>query len=59
MNTDSVITLIGTLGFPIVMCGALCFYIYKVQTKLQEIINDNTKAIEKLVNQLERFMKTK
>ena len=59
MNTDSVITLIGTLGFPIVMCGALCFYIYKVQTKLQEIINDNTKAIEKLVNQIERLMKTK
>lgn len=57
MNTDSVITLIGTLGFPIVMCGALCFYIYKVQTKLQEIINDNTKAIEKLVNQIERLMK--
>lgn len=40
---------ISTVGFPIAMCGVLCYYIYKVQTKLIESINANTTAITKLI----------
>lgn len=57
MSIDSLATIIGMLGFPIVMCGALCFYIYKVQTKLQEIIQDNTRTMEKLVDRLDKMIK--
>ena len=58
MNIDSIAAIISMLGFPIVMCGALCFYIYKVQTKLQEIIQDNTKTMEKLVDRLDKMIKS-
>ena len=58
MSTDNLVTLIGTLGFPIVMCGALCFYIYKVQTKLQDIITENTKMLEKLIDRMDKVMKS-
>lgn len=59
MSIDNIAAIISMLGFPIVMCGALCFYIYKVQTKLQEIITDNTKALEKLIAQIDKVLKSK
>ena len=39
---NDVLTAISTVGFPAVMCGALCYYIYKVQTPLIEAINKNS-----------------
>lgn len=48
-----VLTAISTVGFPAVMCGALCYYIYKVQTPLVEAINKNSEAISKMASALE------
>ena len=52
--------LIGTLGFPIVMCGILCWYIYKKQgesdakiDKMTEALNNNTAVISKLIDRLD------
>lgn len=52
--------LIGTLGFPIVMCGILCWYIYKKQgesddkiDKVTEALNNNTAVISKLIDRLD------
>ena len=45
---------ISTVGFPIAMSCALCYYIYKVQTKLIESINSNTTAIFKLIETVEK-----
>ena len=52
--------LIGTLGFPIVMCGILCWYIYKKQSesdekidKMTEALNNNTAVISKLIGRLD------
>lgn len=59
MDINSIATIISMLGFPVVMCGALCFYIYKVQTRLQEIINDNTKMMEKLIDRIDKMIKSK
>lgn len=50
---NDVLTAISTVGFPTVMCGALCYYIYKVQTPLIEAINKNSEAISKMANALE------
>lgn len=58
MDINSIATIISMLGFPICMCGALCFYIYKVQTKLQEIITENTKMLEKLVDRVDKMVKS-
>lgn len=52
--------LIGTLGFPIVMCGILCWYIYNKQSesdakidKMTEALNNNTAVISKLIDRLD------
>lgn len=50
---NDVLTAISTVGFPTVMCGALCYYIYKVQTPLIEAINKNSEAISKMASALE------
>lgn len=50
---NDVLTAISTVGFPAVMCGALCYYIYKVQTPLIEAINKNSEAITKMAGALE------
>lgn len=50
---NDVLTAISTVGFPAVMCGALCYYIYKVQTPLIDAINNNSEAISKMANALE------
>ena len=44
---------ISTVGFPIVMCGVLCYYIFKTQTALISAINNNSLEIAKLVERME------
>ena len=41
--------IIASLGFPIAMCGALCFYIWKVQQPL-------TGAIVKLIDRVDQLL---
>lgn len=48
MDTNSLLQAVSTVGFPIVMCGCLMYYIYTTQTKTQEIITELTKAITEL-----------
>ena len=48
MDTTSLLQAVSTVGFPIVMCGCLMYYIYTAQTKPQEIITELTKAITEL-----------
>lgn len=57
---NEIITAITTVGFPIVMVLIVCWfvkYIYDTQnttiTRLTTVIEDNTKAIEKLIDQLQ------
>ena len=45
---NDIAQIIATLGFPIAMCGALCWYIYKVQQPL-------TGALLKLTERVDRF----
>lgn len=49
------VTIISSVGFPIAMCGALCWYVYKVQTKLTDIINANTSAIRELIQKIDNM----
>lgn len=45
---DHLITAISSVGFPIVMCGALGYYILKVEIKTQTAIANLTNAITEL-----------
>lgn len=55
MNPNTIIQIVSSLGFPIVMCGALFWYMvkqcemYKDTTEhLKDTIDENTKLLTKL-----------
>lgn len=59
MDANTIIQLVGSLGFPIVMCGALFWRMVKSDEqhkeemdKLSEALNNNTIAITKLSDNL-------
>lgn len=45
---NEVVKAISSVGFPIVMCGVLFWYIYKVESQLTEAINQLTQVITRL-----------
>ena len=60
-SASSIITAISTVGFPIVACGALFWYIQKENVsnrdkidKLSDTINANTAVMGKLLERLDR-----
>lgn len=60
MNYNDIVTLISTVGFPIVMCGALFWYVVKSNQghkeemdALKDALNANTLAITKLTDKLD------
>lgn len=61
MDANSIIQLIGSLGFPIVACGALFWRMIKSDeqhkeemAKMSEALNNNTSALVKLTEKLEK-----
>jgi hypothetical protein len=60
MDVNSIIQLVGSLGFPIVAAGALFWYVNKTDERHKEemdkvsaALNNNTIALTKLVEKLE------
>ena len=61
MDANTIIQLVGSLGFPIVACGALFWRMVKSDEqhkaemdKLSEAINNNTVALTKLSDKLDK-----
>lgn len=61
MDANTIIQLVGSLGFPIVMCCALFWRMVKSDEqhkaemdKLSEALNNNTIALTKLSDKLEK-----
>lgn len=59
MDANTLTTLISTLGFPIVCCGALFWYVNKQEKRhsdeiaeLRKTIENNTLAVTTLVSKL-------
>lgn len=59
MDENSIISLVGTLGFPIVMCGALFWYMIKQNEQhstesreMRDAINELKLAIVELTDRL-------
>lgn len=60
MTVNEIMGAISTVGFPIVMCGVLIWYMLRTESyhrqeteKYTEAINNNTLAITRLVDKLE------
>lgn len=45
---------IGTLGFPIVCCGVLFYFVNSTLKELRDIISKNTVAITTLIEKLDK-----
>lgn len=72
MDVNAIITMITTVGFPIVACGGMAWYVKyttdrnredmkeerlqhnEEMTKVTEALNNNTLAIQKLTDYIER-----
>ena len=61
MDANTIIQLVGSLGFPIIMCGALFWRMlisdeqHKTEMdKLSEALNNNTIALTKLSDKIEK-----
>lgn len=61
MDVNSLIQLVGSLGFPIVACGALFWLMVKSDeqhkeemNKMSEALNNNTSALVKLTERLDK-----
>lgn len=59
MTANDIITLISSVGFPIVCCGVLFWFMYKVNKqhsedmqRITETINENTQVLIKLAERL-------
>lgn len=52
--SSALITAISTVGFPIVMCAALFWYIQVKVDKMTEALNANTLVITKLLERLDK-----
>lgn len=59
MEMTELINAISVVGFPIVMCGILCYYIFKVQSELINSINKNTTAMAKLITTVTQKLEAK
>lgn len=51
---DQVAQYIATLGFPIVVSGALFWYIVTEQRESRKTIDNNTAALNRLIDHLEK-----
>lgn len=61
MDVNSLIQLVGSLGFPVVACGALFWRMVKSDeqhkeemNKMSEALNNNTSALVKLTERLDK-----
>ena len=48
MDFNSIIQLVGSLGFPIACCFAMFYYINKTQTKFDETLDKNNIILTEL-----------
>ena len=53
-TSASLITAITTVGFPIVMCGALFWYMQAKIDKMTDALNANTLVMTKLLERLDK-----
>ena len=54
MNLSDVVTLIGSVGFPIVACCGMGWYINNTMQKFTDTMQKNTTALEKLLTVLRK-----
>lgn len=57
MTVNDIATLISTIGFPIVCSGFFAWYLVKVESKSNDIIQENTNTLTRLTTLIESLMR--
>lgn len=64
MTANDIVNLVSTVGFPIVMCGVLLYYIMTLNKKnddtikgLSDTINQNSKVLTELTTLIKTLVK--
>lgn len=52
MDVNTISTLIGSLGFPIICCCGMAYYINTTMKEFTKTMRDNTMAMERLITLL-------
>lgn len=52
MDANAFTTLVSTLGFPIVCCGALFWYVNKTQKEFTDKMEDSIEQLNKSINEM-------
>lgn len=53
MDYNAIATLVGGVGFPIVACCAMAYYINTTHKQLSEALNNNTKVLAVVLAKLD------
>lgn len=53
MDSNTVVTLISSVGFPIVACMFLAWFVFKVVEDLRKTVEHNTNIMEKILTKLD------
>lgn len=58
MDANIITTLVSTLGFPIVCCGALFWYVNKTQKEFTEKMEKSIEALNASINDMNTTLAT-
>lgn len=58
MDANTITTLVSTLGFPIVCCGALFWYVNKTQKEFTEKMEKSIEALNTSINNMNTTLAT-
>lgn len=58
MDVNAITTIISTLGFPIVCCGALFWYVNKTQKEFTEKMEKSIDALNSTINDMNTTLAT-
>lgn len=58
MDANTLTTLVSTLGFPIVCCGALFWYVNKTQKEFTEKMEKSIEALNTSINDMNNTLAT-
>lgn len=50
MNPNDIVTLVGSLGFPIVACSALFWMMNTTMKEFKETVSENTRTMVELIS---------
>ena len=56
MDVNAVVTAVSSVGFPIVCCVGMAYYINTTLKELTKVMNEHTVAIEKLTTIIDKHV---